>query len=258
MAKATEAEMVELLRQRYCQDAGNGPAAVLLPQVRDAAGFDATRTADALVMQLWPSRGLHLEGFEVKCSRSDLLTELKQPEKAERIARWCEKWWLVLADEAFIKDGELPEEWGLLVRRGDRLHCVKQAPVRKVPKELPKSFLAALLRQVDRELHRPGEVALKEAEGRGYERGKRDAGAAARDLEALRAQVAEFEGATGLRITGYAATPLPQSKALVELLTGSKDGRRSWDALLPKLSRFAKAAAELNEELAAAGLGSDE
>lgn len=252
-AKATEAEIVDLLRRRYCQDSGNGPAAVLLPQVRNAAGFDATRTADALVMQLWPSRGLHLEGFEVKCSRSDVLKELRQPEKAETIARWCEKWWLVLADGSHIKEGELPDEWGLMVRtaKGDKLHTVKAAPLRQVPKELPKTFLAALLRQADREANRPAELALKAARDEGYEAGVRSAGYAARDLERLRGKVKEFEEATGLRVDTWDER-LHEQAALVRVLLG--DGR-SWDGVMARLDRLAKVAGELHADLSGLGLG---
>ena len=252
-AKATEAEVVELLRQRYCQDAGNGPAAVLFPQVRNAAGFDATRTADALVMQLWPSRGLHLEGFEVKCSRSDVLKELRQPEKAEAIARYCEKWWLVLADSSHIKDGELPDEWGLMVRtaKGDKLHTVKAAPLRRVPAELPKTFLAALLRQADRELHRPTEQALKTARDEGFEAGVRSAGHASRELEHLRAKVKAFEDATGLRVNTWDER-LHEQAAVVRLLLG--DGR-AWDGVMARLDRLAKAAGELHSDLSGLGLG---
>lgn len=256
--KSTEREMVELLRQRYCQDSGNGPAAVLFPQVRNAAGFDATRTADALVMQLWPSRGLHLEGFEVKCSRADVLKELKQPEKAEAIARFCEKWWLVLSDPAFIKDGELPEEWGLLVLRGSKLHAVKPAPLRKVPRELPKTFLAALLRQADREAHRPTEEAIAAARAEGIEIGKREAGYAGRNLERLQGEVAEFEEATGIKITGYAAIGLTEAKALVKLLTGDDgQGPKRWGSLVSRLSRFGSDVEKLRADLVAAGLVED-
>lgn len=178
--KITEKDVVDLIRRRYCTDAGNGPAAVILPQVRNAAGFDATRTADAIVMGLWPSRGLHLEGFEVKCSRADLLAELRQPEKAEAFARWCDRWWLVLADGAHIKDGELPEPWGLLVCRGDKLYQAKAAPVRQVPDAIPKTMLASMLRQHDREMSRLGVVALRQSYDDGVEVGKRQAEDAAR------------------------------------------------------------------------------
>lgn len=260
--KATEAEIVELLRARYCKDSGNGPAAVLIPQVRNAAGFDATRTADALVMNLWPSRGLHLEGFEVKCSRSDVLKELRQPEKAEAFARWCERWWLVLADETHIKDGELPEPWGLLVRRpykdGFRLIAVKEAPYRpEAPKELPKTLLAALLRQVDREALRPSEAALRAEYERGRKSGEeafnRSAQFAREENAKLHASIAAFEEATGLTV-GARPEQLVRQAALIRLMIG---GKWSSDGLVNRVDALARSAAKLAEEMAAAGLSAD-
>ena len=48
----------ELLRQRF-----GPPHFAFLEQVRAGAGFDQ-RTADAMAMGLWKSRGLDLHGFE--------------------------------------------------------------------------------------------------------------------------------------------------------------------------------------------------
>lgn len=159
-----ESDIIRLLRQRYCRDKGNGPEAVLLPQVRSRAGFDARRTADALVMQLWPSRGLHLEGFEIKVSRSDWLRELRDPTKADEFARWCDKWWIV-APDGMVKTSELPDTWGLMaVKTGvvqetilgpveeppAKLVTVRAAAVRDVPASIPKTLLASMLRQFDR------------------------------------------------------------------------------------------------------------
>ena len=47
-------------------------------EVGDATGGGHTRWADAVAMSLWPSRGLHLHGFEIKASRSDWVKELKR------------------------------------------------------------------------------------------------------------------------------------------------------------------------------------
>src|SRR6185312_1144625 len=217
--KMTEAQVVERIRRRYCRDSGNGPAAVCLPQVRNAAGFDASRTADALVMGLWPSRGLHLEGFEVKCSRADVLKELRDPSKAEAFAQYCERWWLVLAEKSHIKDGELPEPWGLLVVSGENLREIKPAPVRDVPKSLPKSMLAAMLRQADREAQRPGKAELEDAYRRGIEAGKASADRDARNAVELRERVEQFAELTGIDLQSRATNVELNAKA-VRLLTG--------------------------------------
>jgi hypothetical protein len=49
---------------------GGGTHAVLF-EVRNATGFDANRSIDAVTMTLWPSLGLELAGMEIKISRSD-------------------------------------------------------------------------------------------------------------------------------------------------------------------------------------------
>lgn len=103
------------------------------------------RRADCVVMNLWRSRGLEILGFEVKVSRSDWLSELKKPEKADSLARYCDRWYLVISDPKIVKDGELPPTWGLLCRKGDRLVEVVKAPKQK-PVALDRPFLASMLR----------------------------------------------------------------------------------------------------------------
>lgn len=66
-----------------------------MEHVRDAAGFNVTRTADVLALGLWPSRGNELHGFEVKVSRADWRKELAQPEKAEGWCQIVDRWWIV-------------------------------------------------------------------------------------------------------------------------------------------------------------------
>jgi len=93
---------------------------------------------------LWPSRGLHLMGFEIKAGRGDWLRELKDPGKAEGIAAYCDQWWVVAPAEVIVPRRHrlelqpalaglgheqarpasdhldlttFPEHWGLLERR---------------------------------------------------------------------------------------------------------------------------------------------
>ncbi|MEJ1938550.1 hypothetical protein WDZ92_50795, partial [Nostoc sp. NIES-2111] len=51
-------------------------------EVANGTGSNASRAADIVVLNLWPSRGMDFNGYEVKTARSDWLRELKQPEKA--------------------------------------------------------------------------------------------------------------------------------------------------------------------------------
>lgn len=136
-------ELITRLRGRFAY-----PEYVLLTEVRNAAGFRATRSADAMAMGTWSSRGLWVHGFEVKVSRGDWMSEKKNPAKAEEGMRHCDYAWLVVADADIVRDGELPIGWGLLAPHGKGLRTLKEAERREGPftKE-QRSFMAAMLRR---------------------------------------------------------------------------------------------------------------
>ncbi len=148
----TEADVLDALALRYAGAyAGNGMRYVFARQVRNRAGFDAKRTADALAMDLWPSKGLAIHGHEVKVSRSDWLGELRQPEKAEAFIPYCDYWWVV-APAGVVKREELPKGWGLLVIAGKVLVAV--GAHRRLALPMPKSMMACFLRAVHKEAKR--------------------------------------------------------------------------------------------------------
>jgi hypothetical protein len=165
--KWTERMMLDLLSERYTKDAGNGPRWIYAEHVRSEAGFGrfdydlfkangkrtTLRTADAIAVDLWPSGGNEIHGFEVKVSRTDWLTELRDPTKADAVRRYCHRWWLVVPDVAIVRDG-LPEGWGLLAVGSDgKLRVRHQAP-QLTPTPTHPSFLAALLRSAVRTAER--------------------------------------------------------------------------------------------------------
>lgn len=122
---------------------------IAVTQVR-SNGTYAESTADAIVIGNWPSSGYEIEGFEVKVSRSDWLNELKDPQKSERIKVYCHRWWLVIADASFVKDGELPEDWGMIAPSGSGLKVVKKAP-QLTPEPPDVGFISSLMRADKRE-----------------------------------------------------------------------------------------------------------
>lgn len=136
-------ELRQLLRKRF-------PVGqyALLWEVGTATGFDCAGWADAVVMGLWPSRGLTFTGCELKVSRSDWKKELDNPEKSEKFIRYCDSWYLVAGDASIVKPGELPDKWGMLVAKGGKLHCEKEAP-KLSPEPIDRKFLAAIIRRVD-------------------------------------------------------------------------------------------------------------
>lgn len=143
--KLSSSDMCAMLAERFPDE-----AYALFFEVRNGTGFDrrTTRTADALAMSLWPSRGLEIHGFEVKVNRGDWLSELKTPAKAHDIGRFCHRWWLVAAP-GVLAPGELPPKWGLLIPRGGKLFAQVDAP-RRDAEALDSLMLASLLRQAQR------------------------------------------------------------------------------------------------------------
>jgi hypothetical protein len=130
-----------ILRKRYPEK-----EYALLSEVRDKAGFSASRSADYVFMNLWPSRGLTLNGIELKSHRSDWLSELKKPEKAENIFQYCDHFWLLTANDTVAKAEEIPATWGWMCVKNDKITVLKEAPTLQ-PKPISRHFLAALLKR---------------------------------------------------------------------------------------------------------------
>jgi hypothetical protein len=146
-SKLTEGDVLEALYARYSQVHGNGQRYAVASQVRSHASFYARRTADFVAMDLWTTGRLTLHGHEVKVSRSDWLRELKDPSKAAEFTPYMNTWWVVVSDARIVRDGELPDDWGLMAVRGGLLRVVRKAPWREAL-PLPPTRLAALLRAV--------------------------------------------------------------------------------------------------------------
>ena len=148
----TERQMLNALQVRYTKDSGNGPRYVYAEHVRNQGGFggapntdSALRTADAIAVDLWPSSGHLVHGFEVKVSRSDWLVELADPSKAEAFKRFCHRWWLVIPSGEILRD-DLPHGWGCLtLGNNGSLRIAHHAP-KLTPEPIPLTLTAALLR----------------------------------------------------------------------------------------------------------------
>lgn len=153
--KFTERLMLDRLNTRYSRTYANGAHQMLryagAEHVRITAGFESRRTADYIAMDLWPNygKGLDLIGHEVKVSRGDWLSELRDPDKAETFKVHMDRWFLVASDPSIVKPGELPEGWGLMVASGSGLRVAVPAP-KLDPLPVPKSFLSCLLRATAR------------------------------------------------------------------------------------------------------------
>lgn len=165
-----EEEVRLMLRERYAD-----PAFAFLPHVREGTGVYAGRTADAVAMGVWPSRGFELLGFEIKCSRSDWLREVRNPAKADGLFAYMDRWWIVTSDKSMVYPGELPPTWGWIAVMGTQLRVQVEAP-KLDPKPLTHVFLAAILRQASRQVYADDQIAKvkRDAEAEGYARGLKD------------------------------------------------------------------------------------
>lgn len=181
MAKQTQmssGQVLDVLRAKHFE----GSAYAFLREVRNATGFDKQeRRADAMAISCWPSRGIYFAGIEVKVSRADWRTELRNPAKSAEIQQYCAYWWIA-TPEGVIEPGELPETWGHIVVGKNSRVVAKEAP-RLAPKDPDVAFVASVLRNFARM-----ETHLKEE----YERGKREAlnGEPEPEIEALQSALA--------------------------------------------------------------------
>lgn len=144
--------MLDRLNMRYGKFNANGIRYTRAEHVKITAGHDAARICDYMAMDLWTGygidRGPKLHGHEVKVSRSDWLSELKDPSKAESFAQYCDYWWLVVSDKAIVRPGELPEGWGLMISHGSSVRVAVQATLRRDALPMPRSLQATLTRAV--------------------------------------------------------------------------------------------------------------
>ncbi len=200
----TPGQLMYALQQRY-------PAReyALLEQVRNGTGYGRTvRTADAIALSLWPSRGLVLHGFEIKNYRGDWIREKDKPEKAEEIARFCDYWWLVVTRADIVHEGELPATWGLLApdETGTKLVAVQQ-PTKMEAQPWSRAFMAAVLRTAADSMVPKSAVdaQVEEARQAGFAQGKgaapaNEAERELKDLRELKTRVEAFERASGHEI----------------------------------------------------------
>lgn len=219
----TEPEFVDCLRAHY-----DPKAYVVIPQVRNGTGFNTrTRTADALVVSLWPSRGIDVTGFEFKDSRTDWLKELRAPEKAEEIGRFCSRWYVAASSLDIVHGNELPAMWGQMIARDGKMNIIKHAPVREA-QQPTWTFVAAVLRAASEVVTDEGHVQKRLAALRGelqdqYSRDihaarERERAIARKDYDQLLAVIREFETDSGVKLSTYHAMNNTHIAAAVKLV----------------------------------------
>jgi hypothetical protein len=191
----TEAAVYERLRHVF-----PGPAYVRLPQVRNGTGCgrSQTRTADAVIASVWPSRGLWLAGVEIKVSRADWKKELAHAEKSVGIQKYC-KHWYVAAPAGVVPVAEVPDAWGLIEVKANTASIEKASPqLEAVPVDL--LLVCSILRTVS-ECTVSTDSVKEQVSERVESARKTWEAQAGHEMEHLQKAVREFEAASGIEIS---------------------------------------------------------
>ena len=186
-------ELNQLLKARY-----SGAEYALFFNVADGTGTGVGRWADAVAINLWPSRGLEIEGFELKVSRSDWQRELANPAKAEAVCKYCDRWTVVVGEASIVRDGELPPTWGLMVASDKGLRVVVKPP-KLAPCALSRSFVAAIARRAVEQ--RAEAEELKAEFERGKEAGRNEGSYEREQLQETAERVKAFTERTGIDLS---------------------------------------------------------
>ncbi|MCJ7796263.1 MAG: hypothetical protein MUQ56_05785, partial [Thermoleophilia bacterium] len=67
----------------------SAPEWACFPEVASGTG-GGRRRIDALCCNLWKSRGFEVRGIEIKVSKADFQRELRAPDKADDVAKYCD------------------------------------------------------------------------------------------------------------------------------------------------------------------------
>lgn len=183
------------LRERY---PANSHA--LMFEVGNGTGFQTRRHADAVAMGLWPSRGLEIEGIEIKISRGDWKRELADHAKSDAVQRYCDRWWIA-APKGLIPPAELPATWGLLEVDEKGIRQKVAAPkLEAIPPD--RGFVAAMLRRKAEADQSEIDALVKKVLGPQREQDKRlmerELGDRGKQVAAMLAKAKEINEATGI------------------------------------------------------------
>lgn len=238
-------EIAAAMRVRY-----PAPEWALFFEVANATGSNGKTRADAVAMNLYPSRGLEVYGFEFKAHRSDWKKELSSP-KAEPVAKYCDKWFVVAAEGVILDVNEVPAGWGYIKAMNGQLRTIKEAPHREST-PIDRHFLASILRRssendqavMDEFLRREREKIRKNVEDEYRQRRESEN----RNRSSLQESVNKFQQISGIEINAYNGERLGELVKLAELLGHD----RMWAVareMLRSAERFSKEMDDLLKKL---------
>lgn len=244
------------MRKRFC-----APEWAIMWEVSNSTGaYGGKRYADAVMMSLWPSRGLELHGVEIKVSRADWKREAADPSKAETIAKYCDRWWVHTSPGVIDDVSDVPPAWGLREFDGKRWKTVREADkVEAIPTD--RGFLAALLRRASEGsealIANAIEKAIADEKASIADRVQQEVTRRTRKYDKLVSQIAEFEEAFGCKITSkwgngasldYQAVPVGKTAAAL-VKAGFRDSE--YEGLRQIRTSLARSLSELDDAIAA-------
>ena len=163
MSKLKSSDIRAAMAKRWA-----APEWAIMWEVGQGTGGNSGRYADAVMMSLWPSRGLELHGVEIKVSRSDWKREAADPSKAEAVARYCDRWWVHTTPGVVDDISDVPPAWGLREWTGKRWDTLREAE-KTTADPVTRPFLAALLRRADGAMKSLMDEAMREARAAHYD-----------------------------------------------------------------------------------------
>lgn len=240
------AKIWNILRRRFPEN-----EYALMQEVSDASGFNRSRSADYIAVNLYPSRGLAINGIELKSYRNDWLNELKNPKKAENIFKYCDYFWLLTADDKIAKLEEIPSTWGWLCIKGERVFTKKVAPILK-PIPVSRDFMCAMLKRACDKKHFVHIDSIKDEmqtridnalDSYTREQTKRQ-----NELQGIKELISEFEKSSGISLREFTQTwNYSNPKKMGEAFKFVNDG--GTDSIKEELLRLEKTTQTILEKI---------
>ena len=242
MDKVTADDVREALKIKFSR-----PEWALLFEVGNGTGGNLRRWADAVAMNMYPSRGLAIVGFEIKVSRSDMQKELEQPKKAEEVGKFCNSWYLVVPKGLIRECDIIPDAWGILEYSEKGLRQTTK-PKDLEAQPVTKAFVAAMLRReseswdkkLGEEVDKRTKSQIERIEQNFESRLESERNQTSVRQKRLAEQVKNFETASGIRIDQYTdGEELGKAVALIKKI-GINGGYSIINSLRGNMERFLK------------------